>query len=56
VGCVLANYFGGLDRDYKVFMIKEGIMSHNSGYAAVIKDICEAVSFETLIFMLERIK
>lgn len=56
VGCVLATYFGGLDRDYKVFMIKEGIMSHNSAYTAVIKDICEAVSFETMIFMLEHIK
>jgi nicotinamidase-related amidase len=56
VGCVLATYFGGMERDYKVFMIKEGIMSHNSAYTNVIKDICETVSFETMVFMLENFK
>ena len=56
VGCVLATYFGGMERDYKVFMIKEGIMSHNSDYTRVIKDICETVSFETMSFMLEHAK
>ena len=56
VGCVLATYFGGMERDYKVFMVKEGIMSHNSDYTRVIKDICETVSFETMVFMLDQIK
>jgi len=56
VGCVLATYFGGMDHDYKVFMLKEGIMSHNSEYTNVVKDICESVSFETMMFMLEHIK
>jgi nicotinamidase-related amidase len=56
VGCVLATYFGGMERDYKVFMIKDGIMSHNSAYTNVIKDICETVSFETMVFMLENFK
>ncbi len=56
VGCVLATYFGGMERDYKVLMIKEGIMSHNSDYTRVIKDICETVSFETMVFMLGNLK
>ena len=56
VGCVLATYFGGMERDYKVFMLKEGIMSHNSEYTRVIKDICETVSYETMRFLLEHIK
>jgi len=56
VGCVLATYFGGMERDYKMFMIKEGIMSHNSEYTRVIRDICETVSFETMVFMLGQIK
>ena len=56
VGCVLATYFGGMERDYKVFMLKEGIMSHNSNYTIVIRDICETVSFETMNFLLEQIK
>jgi hypothetical protein len=54
--CVLATYFGGMERDYKVFMVKEGSMSHNSDYTRVIKDICETVSFETMGFMLEHLK
>ena len=56
VGCVLATYFGGMEREYKVFMLKEGIMSHNSEYTRVVKDICETVSFETMGFMLEHMK
>ena len=56
VGCVLATYFGGMERDYKVFMVKEGIMSHNSDYTKVVRDICETVSFETMTFMLEHLK
>lgn len=55
-GCVLATYFGGIDHDYKTFMIKDGIMSHNSNYTNVIKDICESVSFETMMYMLENNK
>lgn len=56
VGCVLAAYFGGMDRDHKVFMIKEGIISHNSKYTKVIRDIYETVSFETMVFMLGNLK
>jgi len=56
VGCVLATYFGGVERDYKVFMIKSGIFSHNAEYTNVVEDITETVSYQTMGFMLENLK
>jgi nicotinamidase-related amidase len=54
--CVLATYYGGIDRDYKTFLIKEGVMSHRKEYTNVIKDVCESVNFETMMFMLQKSK
>ena len=56
VGCVLATYHGAQERDYKVFMIKSGIMSQNSAYTNVIENISETVTFDTLSFMLDHLK
>jgi nicotinamidase-related amidase len=56
VGCVLATYHGAQERGYKVFMIKNGIMSHNSAYTNVIENISETVTFDTLSFMLDHLK
>ncbi|MCK4941526.1 cysteine hydrolase [candidate division WOR-3 bacterium] len=56
VGCVLATYYGAMDRDFDVFMIKNAIMSHNSEYTGVIKEITDAVTFKTLQFMLEHMQ
>jgi nicotinamidase-related amidase len=56
VGCVLATYHGAVERDYTSFMIKDGIMSHNSEYTDVIENICETVTFDTMRFMLEHLK
>ena len=56
VGCVLATYHGAQEREYKVFMIKGGIMSHNSAYTNVIENISETVTFDTLSFMLDYLK
>jgi len=55
-GCVLATYFGGIDHGYNAFMIRDGIMSHNSDYTNVIKDISESVGFETMMFMMDKRK
>lgn len=54
--CVLATYYGGIDHDYKTYLIREGIMSHNPNYTNVIKDICESVGFETMMYMLQNNK
>ncbi len=53
VGCVLATYFGAHDLDYKAFMLKDAIMSHNSAYTDNIEDIFGAVNYETVEVMLE---
>jgi len=53
VGCVLATYYGAMERDFDVFMVKNGIMSHNSEYTGFVRDITDAVTWKTLTFMLE---
>ena len=53
VGCVLATYFGAHDLDYKAFMLKDALMSHNSVYTDNIEDIFGAVSYETVEVMLD---
>jgi len=53
VGCVLATYFGAHDLDYKAFMLKDAIMSHNSVYTDSIEDIFGALSYETVEVMLD---
>lgn len=49
--CVLATYFGGVDRAYNTFLIRDGVMSHDPDYTNVINDICNSVSFETMRIM-----
>jgi nicotinamidase-related amidase len=56
VGCVLATYYGATERDYNVFMIKNGIMSHNSEYTGLVQEITESVTWNTLQFMLEHMQ
>jgi nicotinamidase-related amidase len=53
VGCVLATYHGALDLDYRVYMLKDGLMSHNSDFTDFVEDAMESVSYYTLKFILE---
>jgi nicotinamidase-related amidase len=53
VGCVLATYFGAYDLDYRAFMLKDAIMSHNSAFTDNVEDIFGAVNYETVEIMLE---
>ena len=52
-GCVLATYFGGMERDFMIFMVQEALLSHNAEYTHVIEDICYSVSLEDLRQVLE---
>ncbi|MBN1364502.1 MAG: isochorismatase family protein [Syntrophaceae bacterium] len=52
VGCVLATYFSAIDLEYNVFMLKNGIMSHNSSFTKFAEDAMESVSVYTLKFIL----
>lgn len=52
VGCVLATYYGALDLDYKAFMLKDHLISHNSAYTDQIEDIFDALGSTALMVML----
>ena len=56
VGCVLATYFGAADVDLNVMMIKDAVMSHNSGYTDSVEAIFDTVSFDTLELILKAVQ
>lgn len=53
VGCVLATWIGAQDHDYKAFMVKNAIMSHNSAYTKNVEDMFDAVSYDIVQLILE---
>jgi nicotinamidase-related amidase len=53
VGCVLATWFGAQNHDYKAFLIKDAIMSHNSEYTNKIEEIFDAVNYDVVSLILE---
>jgi len=55
-GCVLATYFGGVDRGYHTLLIRDGVMSHDPDYTHVITDICNSVNFESVMFLVKNSK
>ena len=56
VGCVLATYFGAVERDYITYMIDGALLSHDSSYTRVIEEICSAVRMDDLAAQLEEQK
>jgi len=53
VGCVLATYFGAMEREFTVLMVKEALLSHNAEYTDMVENICYSMSLEDLKEMLE---
>jgi len=53
VGCVLSTYVGAQNHDYRVFMCKNAIMSHNSDFTKTISEIFEAVGYDMIRMLLE---
>jgi len=53
VGCVLATYMGAYSHDYKVFLVKDAIMSHNSEYTNNIEVMFDAVGVDVVQLVLE---
>jgi|WetSurMetagenome_2_1015567.scaffolds.fasta_scaffold72658_2 nicotinamidase-related amidase len=43
VACALATYYGAMDRGYESHMIREGLISHNTDYTNVIRNITGAL-------------
>jgi nicotinamidase-related amidase len=53
VGCVLATYIGAMNHDYRVFLVKDAIMSHNSEYTGNIEIMFDAVNQDVITLVLE---
>jgi len=53
VGCVLATRIGAEDNDYKAFLIKDAIMSHNEDYTNNIEAMFDAVGPDVVSIILE---
>ena len=53
VGCVLATYHGADDLDYKVFVVKHALISHDAALTKSVYDICANFSPSALKLLLE---
>lgn len=53
VGCVLATLHGAQNHDYKAFMVKNAIISHNAEYTKSIEQIFDAVPYDLVQLILE---
>jgi len=53
VGCVLATWIGAQNHDYKAFIVKDAIMSHNSDYTNNVEEMFDAVGYDVVKLILE---
>lgn len=53
VGCVMATRTGAQNHDFKVFMVKDAIMSHNSEYTKNVEIMFNAVGFDVVKLIVE---
>jgi nicotinamidase-related amidase len=53
VGCVLATFVGAMNHDYKPFLVKDAIMSHNSDYTKNVEVMFDAVSYNLVKLIVE---
>lgn len=52
-GCVLATYFGALERDFMVIMVKDALLSGDASQTDVIEDICYSMTIDEVKDTLE---
>jgi nicotinamidase-related amidase len=53
VGCVLATKVGAQNHDYKAFIVRDAIMSHNSDYTKNVEVMFDAISFDAVELILD---
>jgi nicotinamidase-related amidase len=53
VGCVLATRYGAMNYDYKPFIVKDAIMSHDSKYTKNVQEMFDAVNLDVVKLILE---
>lgn len=56
VGCVLATKTGAQNHDYKAFIVKDAIMSHNSAYTKNVEVMFDAISCDAVELIVENCK
>jgi nicotinamidase-related amidase len=52
VGCVLATYFDADRLDYRVFMVRGGLISHKAELTESVEEMTGAVGYEAIAYML----
>lgn len=52
VGCVLATWMGAKDLDFKAFLLKDAMMSHNSDYTNQVEDMFDAAGYDVVEVLL----
>ena len=55
-GCVLATYFGALEREYDVFMIEGALMSPETVQTKMIEDVLDSVGWSSMNMILRGAK
>jgi nicotinamidase-related amidase len=53
VGCVLATWIGAQNNDYKAFMVKDALISHNAQYTDNVEMMFDAVSYDVVKLIVE---
>jgi len=53
VGCVLATYFEGDGLDYRVFMVRGGLISHKAELTDAVEEMTGAVGYGAIEYMLD---
>ena len=53
VGCVLHTWVGAQNHDYKAFLLKDAIISHDGEYTKAIETIFDAIGWDTVQTMLD---
>lgn len=53
VGCVLATWNGAQNLDYKAFMVKNAIISHNAEYTKNVEQMFDAVTYDMVQLIIE---
>ncbi len=52
VGCVLATYYGAMEREFDAFMIKDALLSHDAELTDFAEEITDAVGYSVMKAML----
>lgn len=53
IGCVLATKTGAQNHDYKAFIVKDAIMSHDSDYTKNVQVMFDAISYDAIELILD---